>query len=233
MDYSLEFKDFERPTCTCCLHLAYSRSRIGQLNDKSRNNKYLDVLKKKINPNTICLCLSNGSLLGVMAVKLGAKEVIIFEPNSLSRKTMEMFVEANNVSKQVQIIDSLDDLAKKKRIDFIFGEPYFVTSILPWDNLRFWYLTSQYFVGVEKFPKSATIRGVAMEFKDLHKIRAPLCTREGFDLSSFDKFVQVIAFKLFLTIITIFLFRQCYKASLEFISKNFVEFPVISGIKKN
>ncbi|XP_033210575.1 protein arginine N-methyltransferase 7 isoform X2 [Belonocnema kinseyi] len=189
-DSELEPMDFERPICTCCLHLSHSRTRIGQLNDKSRNNKYLEVLKKKINFNTTCLCLSDGSLLGIMAARLGAKEVIILEPNFLSRKTMEMFVEANYLSKQVQIIDSLENFPIKKKVDIVFGEPSFITSILPWHNLRFWYLSSSYFVGAEKFPISAAIRGVAMDFKDLHKIRSPLGICEGFHLSTFDKFVQ-------------------------------------------
>lgn len=159
-----------------------------------------------------------------MAARLGAKEVIILEPNSSSRKTMEMFVEANYLSKQVQIVDSLDNLPIKKKVDIVFGEPSFVTSILPWDNLRFWYLSSSYFVGAEKFPISAAIRGVAMEFKDLHKIRSPLGICEGFHLSSFDKFVQVLSLNLLKNVLLYFQF---------YANKNQFQLLVTAVIKPN
>lgn len=61
--------------CDCFLHLAYSRTRIGQLNDKKRNEKYVRALEKKITGDSVCLCLSDGSLLGLAAAKLGAKKV--------------------------------------------------------------------------------------------------------------------------------------------------------------
>ena len=193
----MELEDTEKPTCNCYLHLAYSRTRIAQLNDKMRNSKFIEILQKKINFNTTCLCISDGSLLGIMAAKLGAKKVIIFEPNSLSRRAMEMLVKANHLSTKVQIVETLEDFPKNSKVDLIVSEPYFVTSIFPWDNLRFWYLRSK-FCDTEMFPISATIKAVAMEFKDLHKIRAALGICEGFNLSTFDKFVQVFGLNIVL-----------------------------------
>ncbi|XP_051157383.1 protein arginine N-methyltransferase 7 [Leptopilina boulardi] len=186
----LNFDDFEIPTCNCCLHLAYPRNRISQLNDMCRNRKFIQILRRKINYNSTCLCITEGSLLGIMAAKLGAKKVIIFEPTAISRRAMETFVEANNLIEQVEIIHSFNDFPMDKKIDFIIAEPFFLTTILPWDNLRYWYIVSKYFPNMPKFPMQATIRAVPMEFIDLQKIRTPIGNCEGFDLSLFDELVQ-------------------------------------------
>ncbi|XP_024947439.1 protein arginine N-methyltransferase 7 isoform X2 [Cephus cinctus] len=180
----------ERPICECCVHVAFSRTRIGQLNDEERNRKFIKAIKKMIKPNKVCVSLSDGSLIGLTAAKLGAKKVVVLEPNSLSRRTTEMFIKANNLSEKVQIIDTPEQLPSAEEVDLIVGEPYFVTSILPWYNLRFWYLASKYPSNIPRIPTAAKILGVAVEFKDLHKIRAPLGICEGFDMSAFDKLVQ-------------------------------------------
>lgn len=195
------------PTCDCCLHLAYTRNRISQLNDLCRNNKYIEVLRRKINSNSTCLCISEGSLLGIIAARLGSKEVIIFEPTSISRRAMEEFVEANNLSEQIEIISSFNDFPSGKKVDFIIAEPFFLTSILPWDNLRFWYLISKYFPNVLKFPTHATIRAVPMEFIDLQKIRTPIGSCENFDLSIFDELVQVFIYFFKFFVLDEFLFN--------------------------
>jgi len=178
------------PVCNCCAHIAYSRTRIGQLNDTIRNEKYIRALRKKITPNTVCLCFSDGCLLALAAANLGAK-VFLLEQNSLSRRTMKMFVQENGLAERVKIIKSVDDLPKACEINFIFGEPYFLSSIVPWENLRFWYLASRYPSSILRTPIMAMIKALVVEFKDLQKIRAPLGVCEGFDLSSFDRLVQV------------------------------------------
>lgn len=122
---------------------------------------------------------------------MGAK-VYLLEENFLSRKTVETFVQANKLSEKVKIVESTSDLLKTgESFDFIFGEPYFISSIVPWENLRFWYLASKFPSSIPRIPIKATIKAVAVEFKDLQKIRAPLGICEGFDLSSFDRLVQV------------------------------------------
>ncbi|PBC31995.1 Protein arginine N-methyltransferase [Apis cerana cerana] len=185
-----EAPDCERPVCSCNVHVAYCRTRIGQLNDYTRNEKYIKVLEEKITPDTVCLCLSDGCLLGLAAIKLGAKKIFVLETNFLSKKCIEMFVKKNELSEKVEIIESVDNLPPENEINLIFGEPYFITSIVPWENLYFWYLISRYSSQIQRIPIAATIMGVIVEFNDLHKIRAPLGVCEGFDLSIFDKLIQ-------------------------------------------
>lgn len=188
--------DCERPICSCTVHVAYCRTRIGQLNDRSRNEKYIKVLEKKVTPDTVGLCLSDGCILGLAAIKFGAKKLFILETNFLSKKCIEVFAKTNGLSEKIEIIESTDDLPPESAINLIFGEPYFITSIVPWENLYFWYLTSRYSPMIQRIPIAATIMGVVVEFKDLHKIRAPLGVCEGFDLSIFDKLIQVSRSKL-------------------------------------
>jgi protein arginine N-methyltransferase 7 len=192
--------------CECCIHLAFSRTRIGQWNDENRNHKFLESLRKKITPDSVCLCLTDASLLGLSIVKMGIKKLYLLETNSLSRKTIEMFINKNNLVKNVTIIDSIDNLPPSDEINLIFAEPYYVTSILPWDNLHFWYLSSKYSSQhITYIPKRAVIKGVPMEFKDLQKIRANLGICEGFDMTIFDNLVQVPLKKYNLNIIIFFL----------------------------
>lgn len=175
------------PICDCSVHLALPRSRIGQLNDKEKQAKYLKVLKKHITPDTVCLCFSDNSLIGLSVSNLGAKKTIILEPNYLSRQALQSFITVNQLTEKVQIIQKVEDLPKNIKVNFVFGEPYYVNSIFPWDNLRFLYLSKKYAPGIPTIPMAASIRGVAVEFKDLHKIRTPLGICEGFDMSCFDK----------------------------------------------
>lgn len=81
------------------------------------------------------------------------------------------------------------------QIDAVIGEPYFNTSLLPWHNLYFWYaLTTIRQLGnkdVKVMPQGGTLRGIAVEFKDLWKYHSPVNRVEGFDLSLFDQLIEV------------------------------------------
>lgn len=173
------------------MHLAFSRTRIGQWNDEKRNQKYLESLRKKITLDSVCLCLTDSSLLALSAVQMGVKKLYLLETNSLSQKTIEMFVNKSDLGKNVVILDSIDNLPSSDEVTLIFGEPYYVTSILPWDNIHYWYLASKYSPHIARLPARAMIKAVAMEFKDLQKIRAPLGICEGFDMTIFDNLVKV------------------------------------------
>ncbi|XP_014226087.1 protein arginine N-methyltransferase 7 isoform X1 [Trichogramma pretiosum] len=180
----------DRPVCECYVHLALSRTRIGQWNNESRNQKYLQAIQNKVRPDATCLCLSDSSLLGLSIANMNIKKLYILETKPLSKRTIEMFINANNLEEKVSVIDSVDKLPAFSEFDLIFGEPYFVTSILPWDNFYFWYLISKDSKNIPRIPEKAVIKGVAVEFRDLHKIRAPLGICEGFDMTMFDDLVK-------------------------------------------
>ena len=88
---------------------------------------------------------------------------------------------------------------------------------MPWHNLLFWY-SLQHLVGSNQetdfspakedsmdrpgniktydpefvMPMKAILRGVAVHYHDLWKIRAPLHNVEGFDMKPFDTLIMVI-----------------------------------------
>ena len=81
------------------------------------------------------------------------------------------------------------------KVNLLLGEPFFNTSSLPWHNIHFLYARTELrHLLSEKctiLPTSAAVKAVAVEFKDLWKIRADVSKCEGFDLSAFDKVIEV------------------------------------------
>lgn len=191
-------KNDEAPICTCGAHIACSRTRVGMLNDWSRNNSFAKALLEVIDENSVCLCISDESLLPLMAAKLGAQQVFTIQTNQLSRQFVEAYIRSNQLEDSVQVIDkSPEDLTSEdllcKRVNLLLGEPFFQTSVLPWDNIYFLYarsdLSSLLSQDCVVLPGFATIKAVAVEFKDLHKIRAPVERCEGFCLDPLDRLV--------------------------------------------
>ncbi|XP_048172264.1 protein arginine N-methyltransferase 7 isoform X2 [Corvus hawaiiensis] len=72
----------ESPVCRCRAHLLWNRARFGELNDQNRTRQYIKALRKVLKTDSVCLCISDGSLLPVLAHCLGAKQisVLVGEP---------------------------------------------------------------------------------------------------------------------------------------------------------
>lgn len=191
----------EAPRCVCGLHASYSRTRIGMLNDKNRNILLARSLKKLINNETVCFCLGESMTLSILAAKLNAKRVYICEPNNMKRKLLFEYIKSNGVENQVTVLEKdvfdvkADDLENSNEISLVLGEPWFSSSVLPWDNIHFWYLKSSLRKllrdGALVNPVSAVIKGIGVQFEDLYKIRAPVGNDvEGFDLVPFDELIK-------------------------------------------
>lgn len=189
--------DYLNPRCDCSLHIAYPRTRISQMNDAKRNKTFMRFIEKHVNSNSVVLLLSHGFYVGLASAKLGAKKVIYLDSNSQSRNLMKSFVDFNNLTNVsiVEKIENISEVLSGEKINLVLGEPYFVTSILPWDNLLFYYslfdLQMHLSEDVTILPKKCEIMSVAVEFKDLHKIRSSLGKCEGFAMNPFDKLIEV------------------------------------------
>ncbi|XP_035916819.1 protein arginine N-methyltransferase 7 [Anopheles stephensi] len=185
----------DAPHCTCGWHIAQSRSRIGQLNDSLRNKRYLNYFERVFSSDSVVLVLSEGSLLGLAAARMGVKKVLLYEPNAISRRCMEAFVEHNSVP-NVQFLSSADALGPgdAATVTHVFAEPHFPSAILPWDNLHYGDLLKNLRpmlpATVTVIPSSGTLYALPVEFLDLQKINAPLGTCEGFDLSLMDRLIE-------------------------------------------
>ncbi|XP_037306713.2 protein arginine N-methyltransferase 7 [Pungitius pungitius] len=188
-----------RPCCTCQAHLVWTRPRFGELNDSRRTESYVSALRSVLREDSVCLGVSDGSLLPVFAHMMGAKKVYALENSKMAKEVIEQVLEANSMEGGVDMLEvraeqlSSGDLGGEQ-ISVLMGEPYFSTSLLPWHSLFFWYCRTA-LAGLLRpdatiLPRAATLNMVAVEFQDLWRIRAPCGTCEGFNVSPMDEMVQ-------------------------------------------
>ncbi|KAL5021846.1 hypothetical protein ScPMuIL_001001 [Solemya velum] len=177
----------------------YSRTRLGMLNDEHRQETYCRALRKCVDSDTVCVSLGDGSLLPLMAARLGAKKVFAIETNQFCSEQVKSFVEENQLGSKVKIIQKSPEEVNPRdfddeKVSLCIGEPFFSTSVLPWHHLYFWYAVSELSGRVggayEVLPRSMTIKAMAVEFQDLWKIRAPVGRCEGFQLAAFDNIIE-------------------------------------------
>ncbi|XP_045462115.1 protein arginine N-methyltransferase 7 [Harmonia axyridis] len=186
--------DYRVPSCNCSVHIL-PRTRIGQMNDKHRYKVLMDNIKNKIAEKDI-LVLSNGCHFSLICSKLNSRKIYIFDNNTQSRKILLNFISVNEI-KNVALFENIENLLKEipeHSIDVVLAEPYFLTSILPWDNLYFYFslrrIRSLLKENVQIYPKAACIKAIAVCFDDLHKIRTPLKECEGFKMENFDNLIK-------------------------------------------
>lgn len=188
--------DCLQPVCECSAHVAFARTRIGQINDSRKRKMHLALFEKHVDKDTCVLVISDGFYTALTAEKLGAKKLYFIENNYHSRRLLYDVALANALD-SLHVFDDLEGLNEcdYKEINMVIAEPYFLTSIVPWDNLLFLFLLmmikKHLSNDVQIFPQKAVIKGVAMHFYDLHKIRCPLEKCEGFLMKDFDDLIQV------------------------------------------
>ncbi|KAI5693454.1 hypothetical protein M8J77_024716, partial [Diaphorina citri] len=139
------------PECRCRLHTATSHARIGAMNDPLRRRAYLTVLRKQIQrtADPVVLCLSGFSLLGVLAARLGAKKVYILEP-VIFGSFVQFFIDHYNLKHQIILLNSERDVSFiQEKVTLVIGDPYCITSVLPWEHLEdFCLLKHRFFPGL-------------------------------------------------------------------------------------
>ncbi|XP_062402866.1 protein arginine N-methyltransferase 7 [Sardina pilchardus] len=192
-------RSLDRPMCTCQAHLVWTRPRFGELNDRHRNESYISALRSVLKPDSICLGVSDGSLLPLLASMLGAQKVFTIENSGMSRQVIEQILEFNSLKGKVQVLGMRPEQVTSadlegQQVSVLVGEPYFSTTLLPWHSLFFWYCRTAVAQLLRPnatiLPRSATLYMMGVEFRDLWRIRAPCGTCEGFDVGPMDEMVQ-------------------------------------------
>ncbi|CAF0765988.1 unnamed protein product [Didymodactylos carnosus] len=174
-----------------------SRSAIASFNSTYRRTKYLNalnILLEKSSDTLRCLYIGDGLLLPLLVLTMYEDvELYIVQTNKHLIRTLNQILEYNN--KRCHIIDksltalTIEDFDQNK-LDIILSEPFFSKSLLPYDNLYFYYSLQT----CKKFMKSnfismpcrAKIRCIALEFDHLHKIRLAVKKCCNFKLKPFD-----------------------------------------------
>ncbi|XP_067651513.1 protein arginine N-methyltransferase 7-like [Haliotis asinina] len=188
----------ERPLCTCGFHTTLSRTRIGMMGDPHRVSILKAALKKHVKETSVCLCISDGSLLPVMAASR-ARKVFVIETNPMYKRITEALIQQNSLRDRVTVIDKQPHEINQSdlhnlQVDVVVGEPYFSSSMLPWHNVHVWYaiydLEAHIAADAVVLPGRMVIKAVAMDFDHLWKIRAPVGVCEGFDITEFDRLIE-------------------------------------------
>ncbi|XP_065333722.1 protein arginine N-methyltransferase 7 [Cloeon dipterum] len=166
------------PPCTCDLHRQLSLTRLGQINDLSRRDAFLNALnamKLKFNQTDTVVYLGGASLLPIMAARVLGSKVCAEGDGGWSRRlTSDKEVEWNTKIEKAQLV---------------LAEPYFEEALLPWHNLRFWKKLRS--LGSQSvLPLGASIWAMPVQFTHLWKIRAPLGTCMGFKMDHFDELIM-------------------------------------------
>jgi protein arginine N-methyltransferase 7 len=169
---------------------------MAGFNCEKRRNKYIQALEKSFSETSInrCLYIGDGLLLPLLILEFYPKiELIILQSSNIHlAHTLEAILANSSTQLNYRIIPSLDkNSLDYQTIDMILSEPFSTKSILPWDNLHYYYLIEQhrsYFrPNIKLFPRKARIRCLALEFDHLHKIRSPVKQCCQLDLTPFDE----------------------------------------------
>ncbi|XP_054391007.1 protein arginine N-methyltransferase 7 isoform X7 [Pongo abelii] len=166
-----------RPVCDCQAHLLWNRPRFGEINDQDRTDRYVQALRTVLKPDSVCLCVSDGSLLSVLAHHLGVEQVFTVESSAASHKLLRKIFKANHLEDKINIIEKRPELLTNedlqgRKVSLLLGEPFFTTSLLPWHNLYFWYVRTavdQHLgPGAVVIPQAASLHAVVVEFRVGH-----------------------------------------------------------------
>ncbi|XP_011787440.1 PREDICTED: protein arginine N-methyltransferase 7 isoform X2 [Colobus angolensis palliatus] len=188
-----------RPVCDCQAHLLWNRPRFGEINDQDRTDRYIQALSTVLKPDSVCLCVSDGSLLSMLAHRLGVEQVFTVESSAASHKLLRKIFKANHLEDKINLIEKRPELLtsedlKDRKVSLLLGEPFFTTSLLPWHNLYFWYVRTavdrHLGPGAVVMPQAASLHAVVVEFRDLWRIRSPCGDCEGFDVHVMDDMIK-------------------------------------------
>jgi protein arginine N-methyltransferase 7 len=169
---------------------------MSAFNCEQRRDKYIAALEKSFSKSSLthCLYIGDGLLLPLLILDMYPNiELIILQSSNIHlAHALEAILSNSTTQLNYRIIPSLNkEIIDLQSIDTILSEPFFTKSLLPWDNLHFYYLIQQnrssFRSDIQIFPRKARIRCLALEFDHLHKIRSPVQHCCQFDLTPFDQ----------------------------------------------
>ncbi|EYC12573.1 hypothetical protein Y032_0046g1305 [Ancylostoma ceylanicum] len=163
--------------------------------------------------------LGEGSLLFLLVAAV-ATSVTVVDSNPHFRDILERYISCYKLS-NVKIVENTTDVSTDH--DIVVGEPFYLSAMAPWQNLRFWYdvksLRERLGSNVEVYPQTATLYGMCVRFDNLQNTAAPVGTVDGFDLSLFDDLSQawitILKFFLFVLVTLITKARQATVALVD------------------
>ncbi|VDO81238.1 unnamed protein product [Heligmosomoides polygyrus] len=179
-EFSMWFFVGEEIYCNCQLHTIVTRQSIFAMNELLQNTAFRDEIHSVSGRRVVVI--GEGSVLFLLVAQV-ASMVTVVDSNPHFRKIIEKLV----VKFHVVISATLYH-------DIVVGEPFYLSAMAPWENLRFWYdvtsLRQRFDKPIEIQPQSAVLYGICEKFDHLQNTGAPVGTVNGFDLSLFDDLSQ-------------------------------------------
>ncbi|VDL63146.1 unnamed protein product [Nippostrongylus brasiliensis] len=170
-------KDFERIYCNCQMHTIVTRQSIFAMNELLEDERFRDEVKSV---GRRVVVLGEGSVLFLLVAPV-ASVVTVVDSNPHFRRI---------IGKLVDFVISLWNWHH----DVVVGEPFYLSAMTPWQNLRFWYdvaaLRERFGDHIEIQPQSGVLYGICEAFTHLQNTGAPVGVVNGFDLSLFDDLSQ-------------------------------------------
>ncbi|KAK0420616.1 hypothetical protein QR680_014795 [Steinernema hermaphroditum] len=196
-EFSLWFKwagaSEEKHNCTCETHVVCARNSLYRMNELDANEQMTKVIEKECSGKDI-VAINEGSLIGLTAASY-AKSVTIVDSNPHFRQILEKYRNHNSLN-NVKIVAEIEKIVTIP--EMIVGEPFYLSSMLPWNNLRFWYdsiaICKRFSTPIQILPKRFILYAIPLDFEHLWKIASPVGTVEGFNLSIFDNVCQTARF---------------------------------------
>ncbi|KAK5978752.1 PX domain-containing protein, partial [Trichostrongylus colubriformis] len=195
----------ERIYCNCQLHTIMARQSIFSANEILEDVQFRDEVKA-ICEGTNAIVVGEGSMLFLLVAPI-ASAVTVVDSNPHFRDIISKLVNHIKIPpfpdkvpryvsfynfKNVTIVESVADVSTEP--DVVVGEPFYLSAMTPWQNLRFWYdvtaLQERFGRNITIQPQSAVLYGICERFDHLQNTGAPVGVVNGFDLSLFDDISQ-------------------------------------------
>uniref|UniRef100_A0A915KH19 Protein arginine N-methyltransferase n=1 Tax=Romanomermis culicivorax TaxID=13658 RepID=A0A915KH19_ROMCU len=186
---------YKRPLCTCSLHKILTRTNIARFNDSQRYERFCKIAQKIVKDKS-CVAFGDCTLLPLLALQMGAKEVYLIEAEDETQKFLKSYADFNSLGTKLHMVHGMAELPETAKFGVVLADPFFASSLLPWHNLHIWRLIDdlkQFGMltdDCQVIPNKAEICAIPVEFEHLWKIRAPVGKVEGFDLKPFDDVIQ-------------------------------------------
>ena len=218
------------PSCFCGVHICLNRNRFLLANDIDYFEKYRKALLTYNLSSKTVLLVGNFNLLLDLILSLKPAKLLIYEENTLCLKTLRKIIKCNSIP-NIEV-EFLQILPQTFEVDFIIGEPYFMSSELPWHNV----LTFRQIVKfVQKnssqpfrvIPSKAVLKCALGRTTNLHKIREPISgSIHGINLQAFNQVMTKVSKSAFANVESHRLFQ--YETFLHTKPKTIHEFDLSS-----
>ncbi|WKX99903.1 hypothetical protein Q1695_014630 [Nippostrongylus brasiliensis] len=180
---------FERIYCNCQMHTIVTRQSIFAMNELLEDERFRDEVKSICEGRRVVV-LGEGSVLFLLVAPV-ASVVTVVDSNPHFRRIIGKYIDFYKF-KNVTVVESVADVASEH--DVVVGEPFYLSAMTPWQNLRFWYdvaaLRERFGDHIEIQPQSGVLYGICEAFTHLQNTGAPVGVVNGFDLSLFDDLSQ-------------------------------------------